>query len=526
MVKFLRFAAMGVSQNSIAFSCGCAQSTASDVLRAARAHQLPRPLPEEMDDAAIRAVIYPKESRKSRGKAAIGHESVASELMRRGMTMSLLWDECCDAAIARGEEPCMHSAFCRERRDWAQRRDVRMRIERRAAEAIRVGWVGDAGEAIGPDTGEILKAYVLAACLPCSDCLHAEGFCKTDEEAWIAARAHMFSFFGGSTPILAPDSCRTAITRNAEETLVVSEQHRRMSEHCGCAVVPTRVRKPRDKASVEMGVGVIERRAMMALRKRRPMSFPDFNRAPIAQAMAISSRPFQKREGSRESIFLGQEEPMLIPLPGKPYEMSARKEAAVDFNCRVAFGGAWYSAPFQHVERAVTVAATPRSASVMRDGKRVAIRERALRRGDCRTDPSRMPDAHRDCAERNGGRFRKWAAEIGGSTEKAVDAILSSRKVEQRSCRSCRGVLGLAKAHGKGLLEEACAKALPRTPRLSHKVAKDILAAPEKEREEAGDGDGAYLRGGEHYESFDNDDEPGEDEEQRRTNRPWARCTR
>lgn len=217
---------------------------------------------------------------------------------------------------------------------------------------------------------------------------------------------------------------------------------------------------------------------------------------------------------------------MLIPLPGKPYEMSTRKEAAVNFNCRVAFGGAWYSVPFQHVERAVTVAATPGSVSVMCDGKRIAIHKRALRKGDCRTDPNHMPDAHRDYAEWNGGRVRKWAAEIGESTEKAVDAILSSRKVEQRSCRSCRGVLGLAKAHGKGLLEEACAKALLRTPRPSHKVVKDILAAPEKEREEADDGGGAYLRGSEHYESFDNDDEPGEDEEQRRTNRPWARCTR
>lgn len=79
MVKYreiLRLAAMGVSQNSIAFSCGCAQSTVSDVLRAARAHQLSWPLPEEMDDAAIRAVIYPKESRKSRDKAAVDHERI------------------------------------------------------------------------------------------------------------------------------------------------------------------------------------------------------------------------------------------------------------------------------------------------------------------------------------------------------------------------------------------------------------------------------------------------------------------
>lgn len=310
-----------------------------------------------------------------------------------------------------------------------------------------------------------------------------------------------------------PDNCRTAITRNAKEALTVNEQHRRMSEHYGCAVVPARVRKPRDKASVEMGVGVIGRRAMMALRKRRFMSLPDFNRALIAQVMAIDPRPFQKREGSRESIFLGQEKPVLIPLPGRPYEMSTRKEATVNFNYHVAFGGAWYSVPFQYVKRAVAVVATPGSVSVMCDGKRIAIHERALRKGDYRTNPNHMPGARRDYAEWNGGRFRKWAAEIGGSTEKAVDAILSSRKVEQRSCRSCRGVLGLAKAHGKDLLEEACAKALLRTPRPSYKVVKDILAALEKERGEADGGGGAYLRGSEYYESFDNGDEPGEDEE-------------
>ena len=124
MVKYreiLRLAAMGVSQNGIAFSCGCAQSTVSDVLRAARAHKVAWPLPEEMDDAAIRSAIYPRESRKARDRAQIDHEHIAAELKRRGMTMSLLWNEYCDGAIARGEEPYMYSAFCREHRAWAQR---------------------------------------------------------------------------------------------------------------------------------------------------------------------------------------------------------------------------------------------------------------------------------------------------------------------------------------------------------------------------------------------------------------------
>ena len=258
MVKYreiLRLIAMGVSQESVAFSCGCAQSTVSDVIRAARARGLSWPLPEEMDDAAIRSVIYPKRSRKATDKAAIDFEHVARELGRRGMTLSLLWNEYCDSAVSRGEEPYMYSAFCREYRKWAQAHDVRMRIDHRPAETIQVDWVGDTAEAVDPDTGELLRVYVFAGCLPYSNYLFAEGFYRTDEQAWIDAHAHMFSFFGGATPVLVPDNCKTAVSKNTKEALIVNEQYRRMSEHYGCAVVPARVRRPRDKASVEMGVG-------------------------------------------------------------------------------------------------------------------------------------------------------------------------------------------------------------------------------------------------------------------------------
>lgn len=118
--EILRLTAMGVSQESVACSCGCAQSTVSDVIRAARARKLSRPLPEEMDGAAIRAVVYPKRSRKATDKAEIDFVHVSEELGRRGMTMSLLWNECCGNAAARGEGPYMYSALCRECRSWAR----------------------------------------------------------------------------------------------------------------------------------------------------------------------------------------------------------------------------------------------------------------------------------------------------------------------------------------------------------------------------------------------------------------------
>lgn len=166
-----------------------------------------------------------------------------------------------------------------------------------------------------------------------------------------------------------------------------------MSEHYGCAVVPARVRRPRDKASVEMGVGLIERQAMLALRGRRFMSLGEFNSALADQVAAINSRPFQRREGSRESVFLAQEKLLLIPLPATPYEMTARKEVTVNFNYHVCFDGCWYSVPFEFVKRTVAVVATARTVSVMADGTRIAMHERAHGKGEYRTNPDtcRMP---------------------------------------------------------------------------------------------------------------------------------------
>ena len=77
----------------------------------------------------------------------------------------------------------------------------------------------------------------------------------------------------------------------------------------------------------------------------------------------------------------------------------------------------------------------------------------------------------------NGDRFRRWADSIGINTRKAVDAILTSGRVEQQTYRSCMGLLKLAEKHSPSKLEEACSRVLlySRTP--SYKSIKNLLAA-------------------------------------------------
>ena len=498
MVKYreiLRLRAMGVSQANTAHSCGCAQSTVQEVEKRARAAGMEWPLPEEMDDAAIRARLYPRRDRDS-SKFPIDHAKVDAELMRRGVTLTLCWNEYCEEAVASGGEPYQYSAFCERQRKWAEANAFTMRVGCKCGEKTEVDWAGDPMGYVDPDTGELLKAWVFVACLPWSQYTFAEAFPDMGEESWVTAHVHAFGFFGGSTPILVPDNCKTGVLKNTVDELVVNEQYRRMAEHYGCAVVP---RRPRDKGSVEAAVGLVERQAMAPLRDRVFLSLAELNEALADGVSRINARPFQKRDGSRESEYLGQEKGSLIPLPARPYRIVVRRQATVQFNYHVAFDGMFYSVPHTCLRKKAEVSATSSAVTIAVDGERVAVHPRLKgRKGQYSTNPGHMPDAHRDYAEWNGDRFRRWAAEKGRSTAAVVDAMLRSRTVEQQAYRTCRALLDLGRRHGDEVLEEACAKALEYARNPSYKTVKTIAA--KLAADAPGEADGhAYLRGSEYY---------------------------
>ncbi len=502
MVKYreiLRLDSIGISRRNIAFSCGCAPSTVQTVLQRSKSKGIEWPLPEEMTDTAIRNALYPPKGKADSNKADIPHEHVAQELERRGMTMMLLWNEYCESALAAGKEPYQYSSFCQHHHSWAVANDVTMHIDHKPGEKMQVDWVGDTMSVCDPDTGEVLKVYVFTACLPYSSRIYAQGFYRMDIEAWITAHVRAFTFFGGSTPLIVPDNLKTGIIKNTTDELIINEQYRRMCEHYHCAVVPTRVVKPRDKGAVEMSVGVVERQAVAALRNQVFFSLEGLNAALVDKVAAINARPFQKREGGRDSVFFAKEKDRLIPLPPKPYQMTERKRTTVQMNYHVYFDGAYYSVPFSYVKREVDITATSSLVTVACDGQRIASHARNHGpKGSYVTDVSHMPDTHRDYVEWNGDRFRKWASSIGPSTGAVIDAVLKSRQVEQQSYRSCHGVLALARKHGNEMLEEACTKALVYSPRPSYKTVKSIIGKLVADKPEDPD-EHAYLRGSDYY---------------------------
>ena len=255
-----------------------------------------------------------------------------------------------------------------------------------------------------------------------------------------------------------------------------------MAEHYNTAIIPARVRKPKDKASVEGTVGNISTWITAALRNEQFFSLVELNTAIREKLEAFNSKDFQKKEGSRWSLFHHEELPFLSPLPATSYELANWKQATVQFNYHISLEGMIYSVPYEYIKRKVDVRVTDRVLEIFYNHNRVASHKRLYgRKGQYSTILEHMPPDHQKYLEWNGDRFKHWAQKIGASTHKSIIAILSSSSVEQQTYKSCMGLLKLAERHSESRLEAACEKALSYTASPSYKSIKNILTAGTKE---------------------------------------------
>jgi transposase len=342
---------------------------------------------------------------------------------------------------------------------------------------MEVDWAGDTAALQDTSTGKTIRVYVYVAVLPCSGYAYAEGFLKRDQESWITAHVHTYQFFGGVTRILVPDNLKTGIEKADWYSPLINKTYREMADYYGTVVIPTGVRKPKEKPSVERTVGMLSTWIIAALRNRQFLSLGELNEAMWQKLAEFNRKPFQKRPGNRESAF-AEERPFLLPLPSRPFEMSTWKIATVQFNYHIAVDKMNYSVPYEYIKHKVDVRLTADLVEILYEGARIASHRRLYGyAGQYSTVLEHMPEKHRRYTEWNAERFIQWAAEIGQYTERAVKAIIASRKVEQQSYKSCIALLKLADTWQADRLEKACEKALSYTLQPSFRSIRAILKA-------------------------------------------------
>ena len=377
------------------------------------------------------------------------------------------------------EEPLMYSQFCYYIQHDEQKRRATMHVPRKPGEQVEVDWAGDPAQIIDPDTGETTKAYIFVGVMSYSQYAYVEAFINEKQKAWITAHVHMYEYFGGVSKIVVHDNCKTAVVRSKGwYSQQLNAVYHEMAQHYNTAIIPARVRKPKDKPNAEGVVGNISTWITAALRNEQFFSLSELNIAIKEKLQVFNSKLFQKKEGSRLSLFQDEELSLMIPLPTTPYVIAEWKQATVQFNYHISLDGMLYSIPYEYIGKKVNVRITDKVIEVFYNHNRIASHRRHYgRKGYYSTINEHMPQDHQKYLEWNSDRFRKWAQTIGANTFTAIDSILKSRQIEQQAYRSCMGILKLADKYSQNRLESACERALTFTSSPSYKSIKNILLA-------------------------------------------------
>ena len=502
--QILRLRAEGVSQRGIADALGCSRNTIAAVFAAANGAGIGFGQVADLAADEVRNLLLPEPVRPESGRVVPDFEHVHREMARPSVTLLLLSNEYVAKCRESSGVPYQYSFFNEQYRRWVKAAGASMRIVRSPGESIEVDWAGDAMAFADPLTGDPVDAWLFVAALSYSAYSYVEAFTDMTLPSWIDAHVHAFEAFGGAARLLVPDNLRTGVTRSDRYEPGLNPAYARLGEHYGTAIIPARVRKPRDKPVVEGSVRFVAHQVAAVLRNRRFVGLAELNEAIFEEVAEINARPFQKREDSRLIVFERDERPLLISLPQVRFELADLRKAKAGANYHVQVDTNFYSVPARLIGRPLDVRLTSNTVEVFDGIERVASHARLKGvRGRYSTTAAHMPEAHRSSlADWTPQRFGQWAQAVGPNTAAAIEAILASRAIVEQSYRSCLGVMSLAKRPG-GMtrLEDTCGRALAATPAPSYTLIKKLWAGwqPADPAPPPSLGDAGFVRGADYY---------------------------
>ena len=458
--EVLRLAAKGLAQSQIARACSIVQSTVHKYLKQANAANLSWPLPEDLSDQQLDALLFgePRQTPPNRRihtapDFATVHKQLETE---KNLTLQLLWDE----YIKEHPSSYKYSRFCELYREWSGARNLTLRQPHKPGEKVFVDYAGATIPIHDPVTGEVHQAAIFVAACGLSSYTFAEATWSQDLGCWIGSHIRTFEFFGGVSAIVVPDNTKTGVSKAHRYEPDLNPTYNEMAVHYSVAIIPARPRKPKDKAKVENAVQVVQRWILAALRKRKFFSLEEANQAIAELLVKLNDKPFRKREGTRRSWFEAADKPALAPLPNERYQTGEWRKLKVELDYHVPVKGHFYSVPYRLVGHQVDIRITTTTIEIFEHSLRVASHVRSLVPDQATTLAEHRPKAHQQYLEWTPSRLLSWGETNGPNTAQLFAKIFETKPHPEVGCRSCLGIMRLAGKYTPVRLEAAAGRAV------------------------------------------------------------------
>jgi transposase len=407
IIEVVRLGEQGYTQRQIAVSVNCSKTTVANLQKRFKKLRLTYEAVKEMTDEAINQLVYPSGLEEGAAKKEPDWQALQKRLDgNKRLNLHYLWEEYHEAEPGGFSRSYFYARYAA----WktATGKEVVMVQKREPGKELFVDWMGDTLECVlDSETGKMIKAYFFVATLWDSGFPVVIAFPNQKSESWLAAHVETFKQLGGLPRVVVPDNCKTAVTKANYYSPELNKAYHDLSLHYNIAIIPARIRSPRDKGQVESCIGWLETWLLAFLKENGLsfvpfLSFQELHAAIKSRVAELVKRPFQKRAGSRQSVFLELDKPALCPLPREHFVNPSYAERKVPNNYHVEHDGFYYSVPHQYYKQRVTVKASHSVIEVYAGRlNRIAIHERRYTGGV--TQRSHMPPHHQAQEETN-----KW----------------------------------------------------------------------------------------------------------------------
>ena len=333
-------------------------------------------------------------------------------------------------------------------------------VEHRAGDQMYIDFAGNRLEIVDEATAEARKVEVFVAILPCSHYTYCEAVWSQKKEDLIKACENAIHFYGGAPCAIVPDNLKSAVTRSDRNEPVINADFEAFADHYGCAVVPARVRHPKDKALVENAVKLMYRSVYVDLEGMVFHNLESLNEAILKSVAAFNARNLTRRKESRRQLFEAVEKDSLHPLSTNRYQMRQRAVATVQRNSYVTLNKHHYSVPVQYVGKRVEIVYDAETIDIFHGFTHVTTHHRNDTPYEYTTKPSHNLPGRKGSCESDIEELLSRAAQIDNIVVHYLRAVIEDRRYPEVAFRACRGIMKLEKKYGQERLVSGCAAAM------------------------------------------------------------------
>ena len=398
-------------------------------------------------------------------------------LGKKHVTKQLLWERYREEE---GDQGYSNSQFSYYLHKWESQQKPVMVVGSKPGERLEVDYAGDKLKYIEKESGQIKQCEVLVCVLPFSDLIYSEAQTDQRQMNFVEGIGRSLQYIGGVPKLIISDNLRSGIKKADRYEPELTELCEQMSLYYQTHMTATRIRKPRDKASVERSVTMVYQRIYAVIENKPLASLEELNQLIAIELEHLNNRRMERNNMSRWEEYNTLEKQHMQAL--KVSQLMEVKKGRVgkvskNYHIMLTEDKHYYSVPKEYVSEEVKMIYTLREVEIYKGNKRIAVHKRDFRKHQYTTKEEHMPSSHQYVQNIRGYTAEDLigqAQKIGEHTQRIVTMILNSKQFIEQSFLSAIGVIQLHHKYTKERVEKACSLISPQM-KASYMQVKTIL---------------------------------------------------